>query len=85
VKLNQVTVLAHDYDASVAFYLALGLTQIPPRHARFECDNGATFSLPVEAGRRAVGGTAVCFEVDDLDATVERFRRAGISFAGAAR
>jgi len=83
VKLNQVTVIAHDYEASVAFYRTLGLTQIvaaPPRYARFECDNGATFSLHVD-DCRAAGGTVVYFEVDDLDATVESLKQAGIGFA----
>ena len=39
MHLNHVTLPAHDYAASIAFYTALGLTQIvaaPPRYARFE-------------------------------------------------
>lgn len=48
MQLNQVTVGATDYDASVAFYRALGLVQIvdaPPRYARFETPTGETFSI----------------------------------------
>ncbi len=84
MKLNQVTVIARDYDASVAFYRALGLTQIvaaPPRYARFECENGATFSLHLDAAGEAPGGTVVYFELDDLDATVERLKRQGMTFS----
>ena len=84
MKLDQVTVIARDYDASVAFYRALGLTQIvaaPPRYARFECENGATFSLHLDAAGEAPGGTVVYFELDDLDATVERLKRQGMTFS----
>jgi hydroxymethylpyrimidine/phosphomethylpyrimidine kinase len=50
MNLNHVTLPANDYAASVAFYTALGLTQIvaaPPRYARFEMDGGATLSIEV--------------------------------------
>ena len=52
MNLNQVTLPARDYAASVAFYRQLGLTQIvdaPPRYARFECEGGATLSIHLEA------------------------------------
>src|SRR3546814_15380119 len=42
--LNQITLPARDYAASVAFYKQMGLTQIVPgpdnRYARFESANG---------------------------------------------
>jgi len=80
MNLNQVTLPARDYEASVAFYRALGLRQIVDsagRYARFECPGGATLSLHVEEGRHA-GDSVVYFESDELDAWVERLRAAGI-------
>lgn len=71
MKLNQVTVGALDYEASVTFYKALGLRQIvhsPPRYARFETPNGETFSIHrVDA---VMSTTTIYFEVDDVDAFV---------------
>jgi len=81
MNLNQVTVPASDYDASVAFYRLLGLRQIvdsPGRYARFECPGGATLSIHV--GDVGSEGPAVYFEAADLDAWVERLRAAGIAF-----
>lgn len=71
MRLNQVTLPAHDYGASVAFYRALGLTQIvgsPPRYARFECEGGATLSI--ETGQGGAGGATIYFECTDLDAVI---------------
>ncbi|MFL6846007.1 MAG: bifunctional hydroxymethylpyrimidine kinase/phosphomethylpyrimidine kinase [Allosphingosinicella sp.] len=82
MNLNQVTLPAEDYAASVAFYAALGLRQIvdsPPRYARFECPGGATLSIHVEAGRKA-GDATIYLESDELDAWVERLKAAGIAF-----
>jgi hydroxymethylpyrimidine/phosphomethylpyrimidine kinase len=82
MNLNQVTLPASDYEASVAFYHRLGLRQIvdsPGRYARFECPGGATLSIHVEEGRQA-GDAVVCLESDELDAWVERLRAAGIAF-----
>ena len=82
VNLNQVTVPARDYDASIAFYRALGLTQIvdaPPRYARFECEGGATLSIHV-AAEEAVGDALIYFENADLDAWVARACAAGLQF-----
>lgn len=81
-NLNQVTLPARDYDASVAFYRRLGLRQIvesPGHYARFECPGGATLSVHVEAGREA-GDCVVYFESDELDAWVERLRADGMTF-----
>jgi len=81
MNLNQVTLPAEDYDASVAFYRGLGLRQIvdSPGYARFECPGGATLSIHVETDRKA-GDSVVYFESDDLDAWVERLRAAGFAF-----
>jgi hydroxymethylpyrimidine/phosphomethylpyrimidine kinase len=82
MNLNQVTLPARDYEASVAFYTRLGLTQIvdsPGRYARFECPGGATLSIHVEDGRQA-GDAVICLESEELDSWVERLRGAGIAF-----
>jgi catechol 2,3-dioxygenase-like lactoylglutathione lyase family enzyme len=82
MKLNQVTVIARDYDASVAFYRALGLMQFvaaPPHYARFECADGAAFSLHLdEAGQP--GATVVYFELDDLGGAVAPLKPEGLTF-----
>lgn len=82
MNLNQVTLPARDYAASVAFYRTLGLTQIvdsPRRYARFECPGGATLSIHVEE-RAVIGDAVVYIESDDLDSWVTRLREAGIAF-----
>lgn len=82
MDLNQVTLPANDYEASVAFYRRLGLRQIvdsPGRYARFECPGGATLSIHVEEGRQA-GDAVICLESEELDAWAERLRSAGIAF-----
>jgi catechol 2,3-dioxygenase-like lactoylglutathione lyase family enzyme len=71
VKLNQVTVGATNYAASVAFYEKLGLRLIvasPPRYARFETQTGETFSIHQVA--EVSSSTIVYFEVEDVDAQV---------------
>lgn len=87
MRLNQVTVPLVDYAASVAFYQLLGLRLIvdaPPNYARFECpqaDGGepATFSIEHVEGYRGGDWPEVFFEVDDVDATVERLRALGVA------
>ena len=81
MNLSQVTLPIRDYDASVAFYRALGLRQIvnsAGRYARFECPGGATLSIHVEEG--SMEGGAIGFESPDLDAWAERLLAAGIAF-----
>ncbi|MDB5670894.1 MAG: phosphomethylpyrimidine kinase [Alphaproteobacteria bacterium] len=82
MNLNQVTLPARDYRASVDFYRTLGLTQIvdsPGRYARFECPGGATLSIHVEDGGKP-GDAMICLESADLDSWVERLRSLGIAF-----
>lgn len=80
MQLNQVTLGCIDYDASCAFYTALGLTRIvdaAPRYARFETPTGETLSIE---RIDAVGSTTVVyFEVDDVDATVAGLSTDGIA------
>jgi len=69
ISLNQITVGASDYDASVAFYQALGLIQIVDSpgngYARFEADNGVTLSI--HATDAGAPGTVIYFESQNLD------------------
>lgn len=87
MNLNQVTVTLTDYAASVAFYRALGLTLIvdaPPDYARFECPNGATFSVH-RSVHPASRTTVVYFECDDLDERVRALEANSLSFQQAPR
>ncbi len=64
--LNQITIPCTDYDASVAFYTRLGLTQIvdaPPRYARFEISTGEGATLSIHKTR----GPARCCQRDGRD------------------
>lgn len=82
ITLNQVTVGCLDYDKSVAFYKAFGLTQIvesPPRYARFETPTGETFSIHA-IERIGEPSTVIYFECDTLDETVAALEANGIAF-----
>jgi catechol 2,3-dioxygenase-like lactoylglutathione lyase family enzyme len=84
MRLNQVTVTMPDLDKGWHFYQALGLTPIVdarPHYVRFACPVGdSTFSL--HQGANAGSGTTVYFECDDLDETVRRLAKSGITFSG---
>jgi hydroxymethylpyrimidine/phosphomethylpyrimidine kinase len=77
--LNQVTLGAADYDASVRFYKLLGLTQIVDSpengYARFEAANGATLSI--HAGE-ASGGAVIYLESGALDGWCAYLARKGL-------
>ncbi|MFN2099816.1 VOC family protein [Altererythrobacter sp. MF3-039] len=81
MRLNQVTVGAVDFDASVAFYSKLGFRLIVSarnQYARFEVPEGeATFSLHLQ-DEVPSNGPVIYFEVDDVDSEVERLERLGI-------
>ena len=81
-SLNQVTVGANDYSASVGFYKMLGLRQIVDSpdngYARFETANGATFSIHIS--EHHANDTVVYFESPRLDAWVNELVAAGLSF-----
>jgi catechol 2,3-dioxygenase-like lactoylglutathione lyase family enzyme len=83
MNLNQVTLPCTDLDVSVRFYQRLGFKQIvsnPPHYARFECPAGVTFSLSLVSEVPPETGVIVYFEVEELDATVEKLKAAGIDF-----
>ncbi len=82
ISLNQVTVGAGDYAASVTFYRTLGLRLIVDSpengYARLETANGVTFS--VHADGSGAGGAIVYFESRRLDAWVAELVGAGLIF-----
>jgi hydroxymethylpyrimidine/phosphomethylpyrimidine kinase len=83
VNLNQVTLPCSDYDATVRFYLALGLTQIvdsPPRYARFETSGGSTFSIHASKSFEPCDDPAIDFEVDNVDLKVRELKNRGLRF-----
>ena len=80
--LNQFTLPASDYAASVAFYKQMGLTQIVDSpdngYARFEAANGVTLSIHVGDG--VAGGATTYLESGALDAWVAYLARRGVRF-----
>jgi hydroxymethylpyrimidine/phosphomethylpyrimidine kinase len=80
--LNQFTLPANDYAASVAFYRQMGLTltvDSPDNgYARFEAANGVTLSVHVDDG--AAGGAITYLESGALDAWVAYLARRGVRF-----
>ncbi len=80
--LNQITLPATDYAASVAFYKQMGLTQIVDSgangYARFEAANGVTLSIHVGDGD--AGGTTTYLESGALDAWIAYLARRGVRF-----
>jgi hydroxymethylpyrimidine/phosphomethylpyrimidine kinase len=81
--LNQVTLPASDYQASVAFYRLLGCRQIvvsPPRYARFEVPGGATLSIEVREPADPPSTAEHFFQCADVDGEVARLAAAGVRF-----
>lgn len=80
--LNQVTLPAVDFEASVAFYKQMGLTQIvhsPTNgYARFEGSNGVTLSI--HKGTDTCDRVTVYLESGALDAWVAYLARRGVRF-----
>ncbi len=83
MDLNQITLEAADFDASVAFYTRLGLKLIvlsDARYARFELPSGATTLSLHHAASPNIGNTVLYFEVDDIAARFHSLTAAGIIF-----
>ena len=85
--INQMTLPAADYAASVAFYRLLGLRQIVDHpaggYARFEAANGVTVSIEVDAGRNAdagADGSVLFLESGALDGWYAHLARKGVRF-----
>lgn len=81
--LNQITVPARDYAASLAFYRLLGLTLIVDSpdngYARFEAANGVTFSIHV-TDEHVEPGATIYLELAALDVWHAWLLRQGIRF-----
>jgi organic hydroperoxide reductase OsmC/OhrA/predicted enzyme related to lactoylglutathione lyase len=84
VRLNHVTLAVRDVESSARFYARLGLTQIVadyPHYARLLAPWGdTTLSLHPATDQASEPSASIHFEVDDVDGTVERLKRAGFSF-----
>lgn len=75
MDLNQVTIGVTNVHKAIAFYERLGLILIVHTHddyARFECPTGeATFSVH-KVDEVVPSTTLIYFEVDNVDAAIER-------------
>lgn len=83
MNLNQITVPSLDLTISIPFYQSLGLTLIVHSnddYARFECENGASFSLHRVLELPKGVGIWVYFEIENLDKKVEQLLGSGIEF-----
>ncbi|WP_179952124.1 VOC family protein [Marinicella rhabdoformis] len=81
MNLNQVTMPVRDMRAATSFYLKLGFIQIvdTAHYARFECPNGASFSLSLETEPFNNGAT-IYFESKELDHWVSVIKTKGVLF-----
>ena len=82
MNLNQVTLPVENIDKSTEFYRTLGFTQIvdTPHYARFEGPEGeSSFSLSLQDSK-AVDGTVIYFEHEQLDEWVSELKLKGVSF-----
>jgi len=84
VRLNHVTLIVTDLDASLSFYERLGLTPIVlsrPRYARLTLPDGdETLSLEVTGEARVDSRVQIYLECPDLDAVCARLRDGGVAF-----
>ncbi|CAH9065945.1 hypothetical protein PSECIP111951_03470 [Pseudoalteromonas holothuriae] len=81
MNLNQITLPVNNMAHATKFYRKLGFLQIvdTPHYARFECPNGATFSLSLcENGQQH--GVTIYFEYEQLDEWVTKLQSKGIIF-----
>lgn len=85
MNLNQVTIPSLNVEKAVGFYKKLGLHLIVealPRYVRFECPNGeSTLSIHLVEKRPNGHGIILYFEDDNLDETVKRLQKKGITFS----
>ena len=84
MRLNHITLAVADVEFSAEFYRRLGLRQIVaayPTYARFLAPDGdTTLSLHPFGAQGSTPTASIHFEVDDVDAAVERLTRAGFAF-----
>lgn len=81
MKLNQVTLPAHNMQASIDFYAALGFVLIVRNNHYARLENPEDEStLSLELRQNGGDGAHVYFECDDLNARVAALKRKGLSF-----
>ncbi|MGL6209518.1 MAG: VOC family protein, partial [Paracoccaceae bacterium] len=86
MDLNQITLTVRNLDEGIAFYRLLGLRLIvhnaANRYARFELPSGSTTLSLYEDADAQPGGTALYFEVEDVDRRYQELTAQGIAFDG---
>jgi predicted enzyme related to lactoylglutathione lyase len=83
MNLNQITISSNKVVESVQFYKKLGLVLIVdsiPRYCRFECSNGATFSIHETIETPENNSIVIYFECENLDVKVAELKEQGIEF-----
>ena len=83
MNLNQITIYSNKVVKTVEFYKKLGLNLIVdsiPRYCRFECPNGATFSIHETADEPQNNSVVIYFECENLDQKVAELKERGIEF-----
>ena len=83
MNLNQITIPSLDLSKSILFYQTLGLKLIVhsnDEYCRFECTNGASFSIHQVNELSKGDGVWVYFELENLDIKVEQLIKKGIVF-----
>ncbi|WP_281300116.1 MULTISPECIES: VOC family protein [unclassified Iodidimonas] len=80
MNLTQITLPTRNIEESADFYRRMGFLQIvdTAHYARFECENGATFSLHLDD--RPAAGVTTYFETTRLDALVGELAAKGFIF-----
>lgn len=81
MNLNQITLPVNNMEKATEFYTLLGFLLIvdTPHYARFECPNGASFSLSLTTEIFS-NGAIIYFENEDLDIWVAALKAKGIKF-----
>ena len=83
MRLNHVTLGVGDVESSAEFYRRLGLEQIVadyPAYARFLAPDGDTTLSLHPRDPASIPSASIHFEVDDVDAVVERLIAGGFHF-----
>jgi catechol 2,3-dioxygenase-like lactoylglutathione lyase family enzyme len=84
VRLNHITLIVTDLDASMSFYRKLGLKPIvleKPRYVRFALPLGdETLSLEATGELKTESRVQIYLECPDLDATCSELKESGIEF-----
>ena len=84
MRLNHVTLIVTNLEASLGFYQTLGLTPIVlavPRYARLTLPEGdTTLSLEVTGEAKVPSRTQLYLECADLDKVYEELKNRGLVF-----